>query len=60
MQHTAKRFFYPKIIISPRSDVTITRLIVGKRQCPVLMVRLRSLTTVGNINSNATGFNIKL
>jgi hypothetical protein len=43
---------YPKIIISPGSDVTIARLIVGTRHCRVL--------TVGNINSNATGFEIKL
>ena len=53
-------FPYPKIIMSPRSDVTIARLMVGKRQWRVLIVRLRSPTTVGNINSNAAGFDIKL
>jgi hypothetical protein len=57
---TAMPFPYPKIIMSPRSDVTIARLMVGKRQWRVLIVRLRSPTTVGNINSNAAGFDIKL
>jgi hypothetical protein len=38
--------------------VSLPQLIVGTWQCRFLMVRLRSTTAIGNVNSDATGFDI--